>query len=123
MDYALGNLPGLVTPVDTVPTFLSVITGWQLSPEEITRMGERIATIRQAFNAREGLTPKDFKMPDRAIGKPPLKEGPTANITIDADTMVSEYYKAADWDPETGKPNKKKLLELGLEDVARELWP
>jgi hypothetical protein len=28
-----------------------------------------------------------------------------------------------DWDLKTAKPSKKKLLELGLEDVARELWP
>jgi aldehyde:ferredoxin oxidoreductase len=115
--------PGLVVPVDAVPTFLSVVTGWQLSPEEIIRMGERIAAIRQAINVREGLTPKDFKLPGRAIGKPPFKEGPLANVTLDIDTMVAEYYKAMDWDPETGKPSKKKLMELGLEDVAQELWP
>jgi hypothetical protein len=28
-----------------------------------------------------------------------------------------------DWDRITTKPSKKKLLELGLEDVAKELWP
>jgi aldehyde:ferredoxin oxidoreductase len=115
--------PGMVTPVDTIPTFLSVITGWQQSPEEMLRTGERISTIRQAINVREGLKPKDFKLPGRVIGQPPLEDGPTANITVDVDTMVTEYYRAMDWDLETGKPSKKKLLELGLEDVAQELWP
>jgi len=28
-----------------------------------------------------------------------------------------------DWDLNSGKPSKKKLLELGLDDVAQELWP
>jgi hypothetical protein len=28
-----------------------------------------------------------------------------------------------DWDLETAKPSKKKLLELGLTDVAQVLWP
>ena len=28
-----------------------------------------------------------------------------------------------DWDPESGKPSKRKLLELGLKDVAEALWP
>jgi hypothetical protein len=28
-----------------------------------------------------------------------------------------------DWDIKTAKPNKNKLLELGLEDVAKVLWP
>ena len=74
-------------------------------------------------NLREGLSPKDFKLRGRPIGEPPLKEGKLANVTVDVDRLVSEYYKALDWDPETGKPSKKKLLELGLEDVAKDLWP
>ena len=110
-------------PHDAVAKFLPVVTGWQLPPEEITMMCERISAMRQAFNLREGLLPKDFKLPGRMVGEPPLKEGPVANITVDADTLVNEYYKAMDWDPETGKPSKKKLEELGLEDVAKELWP
>jgi aldehyde:ferredoxin oxidoreductase len=113
----------MVTPVDMIPTFLSVITGWQLSPEETLRIGDRISAIRQVINVREGLTPKDFKMPGRTVGDPPLQEGPTAKITVDVNTMVAEYYKAMDWDLETGKPSKKKLLELSLEDVAQEFWP
>lgn len=115
--------PGMVTPVDTIFRALSVITGWQVSPEESLRIGDRMATIRQAINVREGLTPKDIKTPGRMVGNPPLKEGPIANITVDVENMVTEYYEAMSWDPITGKPRKEKLLELGLEDVARELWP
>jgi len=115
--------PGMITPVDTIPKFLSVITGWEFTPEEMLRIGDRISTIRQAINVREGLKPGDFVMPGRTIGDPPLKEGPIAHITIDVDTLVAEYYKAMDWDLETGKPSKKKLLELGLEHVAKEFWP
>jgi len=110
-------------PWEAPDKFLPLVTGWQLSAEEITMMCERIAAMRQAVNLREGLSPKDFKLPGRAMGAPPLKEGPTANITVDVDTLVSEYYEALDWDPETGKPSKKRLLELGLEDVAKDLWP
>ena len=93
------------------------------SEEELIRVGERIACTCQAFNVREGLKPSDFKLPDRALGKPPLKEGPTASITIDMDTMVKEYFELRDWDMVTGKPSKKKLQGLGLEDMAKELWP
>jgi hypothetical protein len=28
-----------------------------------------------------------------------------------------------DWDINSAKPSKKKLLELGLDDVAEVLWP
>jgi aldehyde:ferredoxin oxidoreductase len=37
--------------------------------------------------------------------------------------MIKEYLTAMDWDAKTAKPSKKKLQELGLEDVAKELWP
>ena len=100
-----------------------MITGWQITPEEMRRTGDRIATIRQAINVREGLLPKDFTMPGRTVGSPPLKEGPLANVTVDVNTMVAEYYEAMDWDKETGKPSRDKLLELGLDDIAKELWP
>jgi aldehyde:ferredoxin oxidoreductase len=103
--------------------FLSNATGWDITSEKILRIGERIANLRQAFNVREGITPGDFKIRGRPVGDPPFKEGPTADITIDADTLRDEYFRAMDWDPQTGKPSKSKLEELGLGDVARELWP
>jgi hypothetical protein len=28
-----------------------------------------------------------------------------------------------DWDRKTTKPSRNKLLELGLDDIAEELWP
>ncbi len=111
-----------ILPWDELCEVLSAVTGWSLSREEVYNTGDRIATLRQAFNLREGLSPKDFKLPGRVKGEPSLKEGPMSNITIDVDTMVSEYYKAMDWDPKTGKPSQKKLEELGLDDVANDLW-
>jgi len=115
--------PGMVTPVDAIPKGLAAITGWQFSPEEMRNIGDRIATVRQVINVREGLKPADFVMPGRTVGNPPLKEGPIGDVTVDVNNMVTEYYQAMDWDVDTGKPSKKKLVDLGLEDMARELWP
>jgi aldehyde:ferredoxin oxidoreductase len=103
--------------------FISAMTGWDVTMDELIKTGERITNIRHAFNLREGLNPLEFKVPDRLLGRPPQKEGPLAGITIDEDTMVKEYLAVMDWDPKTAKPSKKKLLELGLEDVAKDLWP
>jgi aldehyde:ferredoxin oxidoreductase len=36
--------------------------------------------------------------------------------------MMDEYFKEMDWDRESGKPSKKKLQELGLEDIATDLY-
>ena len=109
--------------VDSIAEFMSVVTGWDITTDELVETGERIANIRQAFNIREGLNPLHFKIPDRILGKPPQKVGPLAGVTFDEGTLVREYLTAMDWDPETAKPSKKKLEELGLVNVAQELWP
>ena len=101
---------------------LQTITGWDLTKEEMLKTGERIDNIRQAFNIREGLT-SPWKYPDRMLGVPPKTEGPRAGITVSEDDLYNEYYAARGWDRKTGKPSKEKLLELGLDDVARVLWP
>ena len=106
-----------------VVEFMSAVTGWDMTMGELLKTGERISNLRQAFNIREGLNPLQFKVPDRVLGRPPQKEGPVAGVTVDEDTMVKECLAAMDWDAKTTKPSKKKLEELGLEDVAKDLWP
>ncbi len=108
---------------DAIAEFMRAVTGWEITDDELLKTGERISNLRQAFNIREGLNPLKFKVSDRVLGKPPLKEGPLAGVTVDEDTMIKEYLTAMDWDLKTAKPSKKKLLELGLADVAEELWP
>jgi len=107
---------------NAVTEFIGAVTGWDVTKDELLSTGERISNVRHAFNIREGLNPLEFKVPDRLLGRPPQKEGPLTGVTVDEDTMVQEYLTAMDWDPKTAKPSKKKLQELGLEDVAKELW-
>ena len=101
---------------------LKVITGWDITREEILKTGERIDNMRQAFNVREGVK-LPFEFPDRMMGIPPKKVGPRTGITLKRDEVFNEYLMAMDWDLNSGKPSKNKLLELGLADVAKELWP
>ena len=99
-----------------------VITGWDITKEELVKTGQRILAIKQAFNVREGLkTP--WKHHDRMLGRPPKKVGPRAGATLDPDELSKGYYEALGWDPKTGKPSKQTLLNLGMEDVAKVLWP
>jgi aldehyde:ferredoxin oxidoreductase len=109
--------------VDVLIEFLNALTGWDATLEEVLTTGERVANMRQAFNLREGLNPLEYTVSGRLVGKPPLEAGPLAGVTIDQDAVNREFLEAMDWDLETTKPSKKKLLELGLDDVARELWP
>ncbi len=109
--------------VNSFIDFMNAVSGWDFTIEELFKTGERIANIRQAFNIREGLNSLQFKVPGRVYGNPPPERGPLAGITVDEETLDTEYLTAMDWDTKTAKPSKKKLLELGLDEAAKALWP
>jgi aldehyde:ferredoxin oxidoreductase len=111
-------------PREAIPELMSCITGWDFTREEMVTTGERIFAIRLAFTLREGVTPMlDFKLGSRLNGAPPLKRGPLTDVTVDMKALFNDYYGALGWDLETGTPGKKRLLELGLDDIAADLWP
>lgn len=92
-------------------------TGISFTTDELYKCGERIQNLRQMFNIREGITLMENKIPGRAIGIPPMEDGPLKGITVDIETMVKEYLVSMDWDTETGKPSDKKLEELDLKSI------
>jgi len=94
------------------------VTGWDMSPSEALTTGARIQTLRQLFNVREGITPSDFRLPDRMAGIPPQSAGPLEGVTVDIDTLTREYREAMEWDPKTGKPSDASLKRLGLLELV-----
>jgi aldehyde:ferredoxin oxidoreductase len=107
---------------ENMPELFKAVTGWELTIDDIFEIGDRISSIRMAFNLREGINPiEDFKIPGRVIGHPPVKSGPQKGVEIDLNTMVREYLSAMDWDQVTFKPSRSRLEQLGLEDVAEVL--
>jgi aldehyde:ferredoxin oxidoreductase len=100
---------------------LAGVTGKQYTVDEIEKIGARIATLRIAFNLREGVRNVDFKVPDRIIGRPPLEAGPLKGVTVDIDRQIRDFLEAMGWDTATGVPKKETLRELGLDFVAADL--
>jgi aldehyde:ferredoxin oxidoreductase len=96
------------------------ITGWDYTPEELLTTGERSMTIKRAISNKLGLTRADDKLPKICLEV--LKEGSTADKLPDMDLLLREYYTYRNWDWETGKPAKKKLLALGLNQAAADLY-
>lgn len=105
---------GPLTGGAAIPTigWINAATGWNLSSEEGLKIGERVLTLKQAFNAREGVKP--FKLTSRAVGLPPLESGNAKDISLDMDMLDKGFYEELGWNHKTGKPLKKKLEELGL---------
>lgn len=108
--------------VNAIPDFMTAVTGWNFTLDDCQITGERIGTLRHAFNLREGYNPLKLKVPGRMIGRPPLSRGPLKDISIDMETMIKEYLQALDWDPDTLVPSQRRLMELGLDEVARDLY-
>ena len=96
---------------------LQAATGWDITGEEVRRIGERIVNLERLFIAREGITRRDDMLPKRFLEEPlPEGSGPSTGSVLELDPMLDEYYHARGWDVETGLPTREKLEELDLCD-------
>ncbi|GAI46320.1 unnamed protein product, partial [marine sediment metagenome] len=73
-----------------VAELIAPVTGWDFGWAEGLKAGRRILTLRQAFNAREGLLPDDFKLPKRVMV--PASVGPSTGVKIDFDSLKNSYF-------------------------------
>lgn len=103
--------------VDRLPFFewMNSVTGWHYSPEDYMKMGLRIQTLKQLFNAREGGSLR-HDINKRLLGIPPLKAGAGKGRTVDLDGLVRTYWHAMGWSEENGLPTDKCVHDLGLEE-------
>jgi len=102
---------------------MEAVTGLPFTPEEVTKVGERINNLARAFNVREGFTRADDTIPERLMTEP-LQSGASKGHLISKDDlrlMLDEYYTLRDWDLNSGIPTREKLNELGLSYVADQL--
>jgi len=107
--------PGIMPIIDLI----AAATGWDFNLEEGLRAGRRIATLRQAFNIREGLNTSEWQLPGRV--KVPQWTGPNEGISLDFRAMKEKGYRALGWDPKTGRPLEATLDKLGLKELVGEL--
>jgi aldehyde:ferredoxin oxidoreductase len=108
---------------DKMAAFLKAVTGFDYTAGEVLKVGERIANVRHCFNLREGINELRWLVHPRTYGEPAQSSGPLAGVTIDIKAQNYWNLGALDWDYITTKPSKKKLMELGLPEIAEELWP
>ncbi len=90
------------------------VMGWDLTADELMDAGKRIQVTRYLFNYKAGVNAWDVEAPGRVIGNPPLQGGPTKGVTVDYNTLRSEYLVEVGIERD-GKPADRVLLELGIE--------
>jgi aldehyde:ferredoxin oxidoreductase len=100
----------------------TAVTGREIDLEEYLKIGERTICVQRAFNAREGFDRKDDTLPKRILNEP-IKGGKYDGRRIEnLDAMLDDYYEESGFDKKTGWPTREKLAELGLNDVAVQLY-
>ena len=95
--------------------FLSGVTGWQYSGEELRRAGERINAQKKLFNIREGWQPQDDWLPRRLLHEK-LVDGVARGNDLPASElreMIQSYYLARGWNDHGFIPDEK-LRELRI---------
>lgn len=108
----------------------SAVTGFDITPRDLLRAGERVLNLEKLLNIREGFNREDDRIPPvylQNIETPlPACEGDRyltdwfgRRLTKeDLETMLDTYYEERGWDIQKGVPTKAKLTELGLEPFA-----
>jgi aldehyde:ferredoxin oxidoreductase len=98
-----------------LPELLAAITGMEFTEDELLKIGERIHNMKGAFNAREGVTRKDWLLPPRVL-LDPIVDGPSKGHLISVEEMnlmLDDYMKARGWTSD-GVPTPEKLRELEI---------
>lgn len=98
---------------------IRLITGWDVTVEELMQVGQRRLNMLRAFNAREGIGRERDTLPKKMFKA--LAGGKTDGLALSRDEMETakeQYYAMAGWDSATGNPIRATLADLNLDWVA-----
>ncbi len=101
--------------------YYTLATGIPITPEEMTKAGERIENLARVFNLREGKGTRKFDtLPWKIKNVPVPDEGPAKGAVVNEEEFqigLDDYYAVRGWTPD-GIPTPEKLAELGLGDLS-----
>ncbi len=86
---------------------LQLVTGWDVTPDELRATARRIVDARKLFNQRAGWRPADDTLPDRFFDNP-LPDDPQACLTREqlADA-VRAYHRCRGWTSDGYLPSER----------------
>ena len=92
-------------PFEEWARLLSLVTGWDLTADELRATAQRIVLAKRAYNLREGWQPEDDWLPERFLtDELTVGSGRTAALTpATLRSMISAYYEARGLDVD-GRP-------------------
>ncbi len=79
---------------------LHLVTGWDVTADELRQTARRIVTLKKRFNIAAGWTAAEDTLPSRLL-RQPLPEDPQAHLTADRlAKLVQAYNTARGWTPD-----------------------
>lgn len=100
--------------------YINAAAGWNYDGDHYMEIGERIQTIKQMFNIKQGIEPKDIKLPKRMSGEMPLTNGPLKGVKLRNEEQVALHWKAFGWDEKNGHPLPQTIEALEINELMRE---
>jgi len=98
----------------------TLVTGIEMSPEQLRTAGEGINNLGRLFNVREGFTRKDDHLPIKVMTTPIPDEGVAKGSHVtqkELDFLLDDYYEVRGWTKD-GIPTIEKLNEVGFNDLV-----
>ncbi len=92
-----------------------LVTGWDVTMDELLHQGEKRINLLRAFNMREGMDGSADGLPKKLMQ--PLTGGESAGRFVDfarLEKALLFYYQLAGWDNQRGVPDRLRLEALGL---------
>jgi len=105
--------------IEDMAKLYSLVTGFEVSAEDLRLSGERINNAARLFNVREGLGRKDDTLPYKVMHLPVPDEGPSKGAYVsqkELDFLLDDYYETRGWNKE-GIPTVQKLKELKMDKL------
>jgi aldehyde:ferredoxin oxidoreductase len=108
-------------PVKNMVEMLSAATGYDITLANVLTYGERMMNLKRALNLKLGYHARaSEKLPELLLR--PLADSGSEGHVPQLEPMLREYYAHREWNWETGKPHRAKLLALGMPEIAKDLW-
>jgi len=108
----IGHGVSLTNAVD----WYNMVTGLDLSIDDLMGVGERIFNLKRLYNTRLGISRKDDFLPPRFMTHNRKDENFNTQLPP-IGQMLNEFYEYRGWD-EIGVPTPEKLADLDLIEAA-----
>ena len=105
--------------VDDYVDMIKAVVGWDVTKDELLKIGERIYNAERVFNILSFGDGREYDTLPKRLLEEPMPEGPAKGHVVKLAEMLDEYYKIRGW--KDGRPTRAKLEELGLKWLADRL--